>query len=100
MVVFRTMIHCMDYIICHMETLSSNRQLYAFHYLSLSPSLCLSPSQLHSFHSIATCVLDINDINSFFSIDEEKNHPSLKEEKLSFVHQASIVHATNNYSIH
>ena len=33
-------------------------------------------------------------------IDEEKNHPCPKEEKANFVHQASIVHVMNDYSIH
>ena len=32
--------------------------------------------------------------------DEEKNHPRPKEENANFVHQASIVHVTNDYIIH
>ena len=32
--------------------------------------------------------------------DEEKNHPHPKEDKASFVHQANIIHVTNDYNIH
>ena len=33
-------------------------------------------------------------------IDEEKNHPRARKEKANFVHQANIIHMTNDYNIH
>ena len=50
-----------------------------------------SNDQSCSFSPVMWCVM---------GCEEEKNHPCPKEEKASFIHQACIIHMTNDYSIH